>query len=170
MARGAGSAKLLEHSGKKGNGGNGKLLEVEALELLMDPEDSEVCLSYILAHAKRRGSRIFEIFSTKEKSDHLMASRNRWLEHEGKRVAQQDRWPSDLPDVNYEGTMAKAPPCPERRTRTPLPQQSSTSTREEEGQWRSMEVEPKWCVAFEDAAKRMLKYLENSEDLKSGPQ
>ena len=23
-----------------------------------------------------------------------------------------------------------------------------------------------WCVAFEDAAKRMLKYLENSEDLK----
>ena len=97
----------------------------------MDPEDSEDCLSYILAHAKRRGSRIFEIFSTKEKSDHLMASRNRWLEHEGKRVAQQDRWPSDLPDVNYEGTMAKAPPCPERRMRTPLPQQSSSSTREE---------------------------------------
>ena len=29
-----------------------------------------------------------------------------------------------------------------------------------------MEVEQKWCVAFEDAAKRMLNYLENSKDLK----
>ena len=41
-------------------------VETKALELLMDPEDSEVCLRYILAHAKRRGSRIFEIFSTRE--------------------------------------------------------------------------------------------------------
>ena len=57
-------------------------------------------------------------FSTqKRKIDHLVASRNRWLEYQGKRVAQQD--------VNYEGTMAKAPPCPERRMRTPLPRQSS---------------------------------------------
>ena len=31
-----------------------------------------------------------------------------------------------------------------------------------------MEDERKWCVAFEDAAKRMLKDLEDSEDLKVG--
>ena len=42
-------------------------LEIEELELLMDPEDSEVDLRYVLTHAKRRGSRIFEIFRTKEK-------------------------------------------------------------------------------------------------------
>ena len=54
-------------------------VDIKALELLMDPGDSEVCLRYILAHAKRRGSRIFEIFSTKEKTDNLVASRNRWL-------------------------------------------------------------------------------------------
>ena len=43
-------------------------VEIEVLELLMDPEDSEVCLRVILTHA-RRGSRIFETFSTKEKND-----------------------------------------------------------------------------------------------------
>ena len=39
-------------------------LEIEELELLMDPEDSEVNQRYVLTHARRRGSRIFEIFST----------------------------------------------------------------------------------------------------------
>ena len=43
-------------------------LEIEELELLMGPEDSEVNL--ILMNASRRGSRIFEIFSTKEKREH----------------------------------------------------------------------------------------------------
>ena len=88
-------------------------LEIEELELLMDPEDSEVNLRYLLTHARKRSSRIFEIISTKEKIDHLVASRNRWLEYQGKRVTQQERSQSDLKDMNYEGTMAKAPPCPE---------------------------------------------------------
>ena len=57
----------------------------------MDPEDSEVCPRKILAHAKRRGSRIFDTFSTKEETDHLVASRNRWLENEGKRVKRRAR-------------------------------------------------------------------------------
>ena len=62
-------------------------VEIKAWELLMDPEDSEVCLRYIMAHAKRRESRMSDIFSTKEETDHLLASRNRWLEHEGRREA-----------------------------------------------------------------------------------
>ena len=73
--------------------------------MLMDPEDSEVSLRYILAHAKRRGSRIFELFSTEEETDHLVASRNRWLENEGKRVALQERWQSEWQGVNCEGTV-----------------------------------------------------------------
>ena len=36
-------------------------LEIEELELLMDPEDSEVNLRCILTHARRRGSRIFDV-------------------------------------------------------------------------------------------------------------
>ena len=85
-------------------------VEIKELELLMDPEDSEVCLRKIPTHARTRGSRIFEIFSTKEKSDHLVESKNRWLEYQEKRVAQQERSQSEWQDVNYEGTMAKAPP------------------------------------------------------------
>ena len=84
--------------------------------------------------------------------------------------------------------MARNPPCPDRRMRTPPLQQSSSSTREEESQWssqeraavasqekagkesRGTEVEDKRkrCVALEDAANIMLKHLEDSEDLKVG--
>ena len=46
-------------------------VEIAALELSMEPEDSEVCLRYILKHAKRKGSSIFEIFDTKDMKDHL---------------------------------------------------------------------------------------------------
>ena len=67
---------------------------------------------------------------------------------------QQERWLNDLQDVNFERTMAKAPPSPERRMRSPLPQQSSWSAMEEESQRSSVEDERKWCVAFDDVAHR----------------
>ena len=73
---------------------------------------------------------------------------------------------NDWQEMKHEGIMAKAPPCPERRMRTLLPQETSSSTREEESQWSSMEDRCRRRVAFEDAAKRMLRYLEDSEDLK----
>ena len=69
--------------------------EIEALELLMGQEEAEVCVRCILTHAELRGSKIFVSFSTNEKTDHSVANRNRWLEHQGKRVALQERWQSD---------------------------------------------------------------------------
>ena len=75
-------------------------VESAALELFMEAEEAEVCLRYILKHAKRRGS---SRSSTQEKNDHLVASRRRWLEHQGERVALQE---------SYEGTVATGPPCP----------------------------------------------------------
>ena len=41
--------------------------------------------------------------------------------------------------MNYEGTLAKAPSCPKRRMRPPLPQQSSFSTMEEGNPWSAQE-------------------------------
>ena len=64
--------------------------------------------------------------------------------------------------------MAKAPPCPERSMKTPLPQRSSSSSRNEENQWISVEDGRKRRVAFEEMAKRMLGYFEDSGDLKVG--
>ena len=62
---------------------------------------------YILTHASFR---IFDIFSTKEKRDHLVASKNRWLECQGQRVAQQETSQSDLEDMNIEGVeLLRAP-------------------------------------------------------------
>ena len=42
-------------------------------------------------------------------------------------------------DMNYEVTLVKAPPCHKKRMRTPLLQQSSSSTREEESPWSAQE-------------------------------
>ena len=66
----------------------------------------------------------------------------------------------------YQGTLAKAPPCPERKT--PLPMESSSSSWNEEAPWTSVEDRRRRGVAFEEAAKKMLRYLEDSEDLKVG--
>ena len=40
---------------------------------------------------------------------------------------------------NYEGTLVKAPRCPTRRMRTPLPQQNSFSSMEEGSPWSAQE-------------------------------
>ena len=64
--------------------------------------------------------------------------------------------------------MAKAPPCPLRTLKTPLQQQSSPSSREEEGHWVAMEDRRRRSIAFEKMAKRMLRHLHNSDDMKVG--
>ena len=97
-----------------------------------------------------------------------MASRRRWLEHQGERVTLQESWRNEEHDVKYQGIMAKAPPWPLRTLKTPLPQQSSHSSREEEGQWVAVEDRRRWCAAFEETAKRLLRYPEESDDLKVG--
>ena len=109
-------------------------VEIKTLERLMKPEEAEVCLRCILKHAKRRGSGIFQIFDTEERKDHFVASRVRWLEYQGERVALQESGQHDWQDVKYEGIMAKALPSPESSMKTPLPQQSSSSIRVEESQ------------------------------------
>ena len=80
----------------------------------------------------------------------------------------QERCQNEWHDIEYQGAVARAPPCPERTLRTPLPQQSSSSAREEEGLWVLMEDRRRRNVAFENLAKEMLRYLESSEDVMVG--
>ena len=134
-------------------------VDVEALERLMEPEEVEVCLRYILEYSTRRGSNISSSLTQKEKKDPFVASRRRWLEHQGERVALQESWQNEWHDIKYQGIMTKAPPCPERTLKTPLPQQSSSSSRDEESQWISGEDS---CVRGHGEER----YLEDSEDLK----
>ena len=134
----------------------------------MEPEEVEFCLGCILECATRRGSNIFQLVDTKEKKDHFVASRRRWLEHQGERAALQESWQNEWHDIKCQGILAKAPPCPERTLKSLLPQQSSSSSRDETGQWISVEDRRRRRVAFEGAAKRMLRCLEDSEDLKVG--
>ena len=125
----------------------------------MEPGDVEVCPRYIPKYSTREGSNIFQLFDTKEKKDHFVASRRRFLQHQGETVALQEGWHNEWHDIGYQGTMAKAPPCPERTLKRPLSQQrSSSSTRDEESQWVSVEDRRRWRVAFEETGKRRLRY------------
>ena len=113
----------------------------------------------------RGGSYIFQLFDTAEEKDHFAASRRRWLENQG---TKQESWQNEWPDIQYQGEMAKAPPCAERTLKTPLPQQSSSSSKDEGSQWISAEDRRRRRVAFEVMAQRMFRFLEDSEDLKMG--
>ena len=77
-------------------------------------------------------------------------------------------WQNEWHDIEYQGAVAKAPPCPERTLKTPCPQQFSPTSREEEGQWVTMEDRRRRSIASEKTAKRMLKYQEDSDDVKVG--
>ena len=88
-------------------------LDIEELELLMGPEDSEVNVRYVLMNASRSSSRIFEIFSTKEKSEHSGASEVRWDERQRQRVAQaqEERSPRSVQDENDKGDLCWSEAC-----------------------------------------------------------
>ena len=95
-------------------------VDIEALE----PENQEISLRYILKYSTRGGSNIFQLVDTSERQDHFVANRKRWLESQVKNVVQQESWQNEWYDIEYQGVTAKAPPCPERTLKTPLPQQS----------------------------------------------
>ena len=107
-------------------------------------------MRYVLKHATDRGSNIFQLFDTSEKSNHCVASRRRWLESQGRDGALQENGQNEWYDLEYQGAKAKAPPCPNSTLQTPLPQQSSSSAREED-HWEVMEERRRRRIAFENA-------------------
>ena len=58
-----------------------------------------------------------------------MASRRRWLERQEEEVAVQERRPDEWQNFEYQGVVAKAPPCPQMTLRTPLPAAPATKAR-----------------------------------------
>ena len=153
------------------------IVDIEVVESLLRPENLWVSQSYVLKHATRRGSNIFQLFDTSEKPNHFVASRRRWFESQGRDGARQENGQNEWRYLEYQRAGAKAPPCPDRTLQTPLPQQSSSSAREEEEEDQWEEEEDQWVliedrrrrrVAFENLAKEMLRYLDNSDDVKVG--
>ena len=61
------------------------------MELLLGLEDSEVDLRHIFRYArKKKGRKIFEIFSWKGQSEFVVASRARWDERQRVLVTQEE--------------------------------------------------------------------------------
>ena len=126
--------KVMECSGRLlGKMRPHKKVDIELLERLMEPENEEVSPRDILKYSTRGGSNMFQLFDTAEKKDHFVTSRKRWLESQGKKATKQECWQNEWHDIKYHVVMAKALPCPERTLKTPLPQQSSPSSRKKAG-------------------------------------
>ena len=81
----------------------------------------EISLRYILMYSTRGGSNISQLFDTSEKPDHFVASRRRWLESQEQNGARQESEQNEWHDMEYQGVMAKAPPCSVSTLKTPLP-------------------------------------------------
>ena len=64
---------------------------IDLVESLLSPENLEVSLRYVLKHATSRGSNIFQLFDTSEKTIHFVASRRRWLERQESDDARQEK-------------------------------------------------------------------------------
>ena len=78
-------------------------VEIEELELLHDPEDSEVDLRLFLRYARRKkGRRIFDIFSSEGQSEVLVANRVRWDERDRELVTQEEESRRKAQEVDYE--------------------------------------------------------------------
>ena len=115
------------------------MVDIDVVERLLRPEILEVSLRYVLKHATGRGSNLLQLFDTSEKPNHFVASRRRWLESPGGDGARHENGQNEWCDLGNQGPVAKAPPCPNSTRQTPLPQQSSSSAREEGDQWDMME-------------------------------
>ena len=141
-------------------------VDIEVVERLLRPENLEVSLRYVSKHATEEAA-TFSRSSTHQKSrtTSWQAEDDGWKVREetvhGRRMGMSG-------DLEYQGARAKAPPCPDSTLQTPLPQQSSSSAREEEDDWVLMEDRRRRRIAFENKAKEMLRYLDNSDDVKVG--
>ena len=82
----------------------------EVVERLLRPENLEVSLRYVLKHATRRVSNIFQLSDTSERPNHFVASRRRWLESQGRNGAQQENVQNEWYDLENQIAWAKAPP------------------------------------------------------------
>ena len=79
-------------------------VHMKVSERLMEPENEEIFRRYILKYSTRGGSNIFQLFDTSERQDHfVVANRKRWLESQGKNVAQQEGWQNEWHDMEYQG-------------------------------------------------------------------
>ena len=78
----------------------------------MSAEDSEVNLRYILMHASRRSSKIFEFRSTKERREHLVESKVRLEQRQRQRQREE---------MSYERAPVQAPSKTRRRMMPPAP-------------------------------------------------
>ena len=82
------------------------------------------------------------------------------------RVALQESWQNEWHDISRNN--GKSPSVPREDFENAVAEAKFVFNQGEQSQWIAGEDRRRRRVAFEEAAKRMLRYLEDSEDLKVG--
>ena len=86
-----GEQRFIERLEQYLNENDNMMVEIEELELLLGPEDLEVDVRQISRYARRKkGRRIFEIFTSKGQGESLVASGVRWDERQRVLVTQEE--------------------------------------------------------------------------------
>ena len=145
-------------------------VDIEVVESLLKPENIEVSPRYVLKHSTRRGNNIFQLFDTSGEAGPLCGKQKTMVGWRGKRETvhgKRDGKTSGM-ILSIMELWQKPHRAPTEPYKTPLPQQSSPSAREEEGRWVLMVDRRRRSIAFEKLAKQMLRYLDNSDDVKVG--
>ena len=142
------------------------IVDIEVVESLLRPENLEVSLKVRPEALNYKRQQYFPALRHIRETGPLCGKQKKMVGESGKR--RQETGQNEWHDIEYQGDGAKVPPCPDSTLQTPLPQQSSSSAREEEGRWVLMEDRRRRDIAFENLAKEMLRYLDNSADVKVG--
>ena len=122
-------------------------VEVEELESLLGPEDSEVDFRRVLGEGRnKKGRAIFDTFSSEGPREFSVVSRTRWDEHQRKLGTQKEEsrglaqeveeLEESQGEMDYEGSPVRAPPNARRRRTPPMLLQNSFSSANER-QWQA---------------------------------
>ena len=88
------------------------------------------------------------------------------MEHQGERVALQERWQKRLARHKVRSHNGKGPSVSRKKDENAVAAAKCFFEQEGRSEWSSVEDRRRRRVAFQDAAKRMLRYLEDSEHVK----
>ena len=137
-------------------------VDIEVVESLIKPEKTKGFSKVHSEALNEKRQQYFPALRHFGEAKRLCGKQKTMAGKPRKNCAQQGGGLNEWHDIEYQGEMTEAPPCPERTLKTPLPQQSSSPACEEEARKVSMEDRRRRSIAFE------LRYLDNSEEVKVG--
>ena len=128
------------------------IVKIDLVESLLEPENLEVSLRYVLKHATYGSSNIFQLFDTAVMPNHLVASRRRWLESQVRDDERHESRRNEWYNLGCQGARASSAVSRQHLTHSSAP--AKLVGQREEDHWELREERRRRRIAFENLAKR----------------